>query len=107
MLKYNAAQLYNKDNAEFNPTMENVDYLSVQLMRTEHGIVDWFFALPFVFFTEGGLSNSFPMYATPSQNLVIKISFNDPLPLMETCLVCKPEAVDGQDICRKARMYTN
>jgi thioredoxin-related protein len=33
MLKYCAAQLYNKDNAEFHPTMENVDYMSVHTFR--------------------------------------------------------------------------
>lgn len=95
MLKYNAAQLFQKDTAECHPSFENVDYQSVHTPRSEHGIVDWFFSLPFAFFTEGGLEYSFPLYATQAQNLVFKFYFNDPLPLMNTYLVVKPEAING------------
>ena len=66
LMKYSAAQLYQHDSADSSPSIKNVDYQSVHTFRSYHGIVDWFMGLPFTFFTEGGIENSYPLYATPA-----------------------------------------
>lgn len=53
------------------------------------------------------MENAYPMYATPAQNLVVKFIYNDPLPLIHTSLIIKPNAMDGQNSYRNDRMYTN
>lgn len=47
------------------------------------------------------------MYATPAQNLVTKIIYAHPFPIMNTYLIVRPTAVNGQDIYKKDRCYTN
>lgn len=49
IFKYNMAMLNNKDNEEFNPTLRNPDYISIHTFRKEHGIVDFYFPLNFLF----------------------------------------------------------
>lgn len=49
IFKYNMAMLNNKDNEEFNPTLRNPDYISIHTFRKEHGVVDFYFPLNFLF----------------------------------------------------------
>ena len=54
-----------KDNEEFNPTLRNPDYISIHTFRKEHGIVDFYFPLNFLFICQG-ISSGFPHYACAS-----------------------------------------
>ena len=106
IFKYNMAMLNNKDNEEFNPTLRNPDYISIHTFRKEHGIVDFYFPLNFLFICQG-ISSGFPHYACASQSLVIKFSFLNPKAFINTCLVVKPDAVDKLDCTQGARVYIN
>lgn len=106
IFKYNMAMLNNKDNEEFNPTLRNPDYISIHTFRKEHGIVDFYFPLNFLFICQG-ISSGFPHYACASQSLVIKFSFLNPKAFINTCLVVRPDAVDKLDCTQSARVYIN
>lgn len=106
IFKYNMAMLNNKDNEEFNPTLRNPDYISIHTFRKEHGIVDFYFPLNFLFICQG-ISSGFPHYACASQSLVIKFSFLNPKAFINTCLVVRPDAVDKLDCTQGARVYIN
>ena len=106
IFKYNMALLNNKDNEEFNPTLRNPDYISIHTFRKEHGIVDFYFPLNFLFICQG-ISSGFPHYACASQSLVIKFSFLNPKAFINTCLVVRPDAVDKLDCTQGARVYIN
>ena len=106
IFKYNMAMLNNKDNEEFNPTLRNPDYISIHTFRKEHGIVDFYFPLNFLFICQG-ISSGFPHYACASQSLVIKFSFLNPKAFINTCLVVKPDAIDKLDCTQGARVYIN
>ena len=106
IFKYNMAMLNNKDNEEFNPTLRNPDYISIHTFRKEHGIVDFYFPLNFLFICQG-ISSGFPHYACASQSLVIKFSFLNPKAFINTCLVVRPDAIDKLDCTQKARVYIN
>ena len=106
IFKYNMAMLNNKDNEEFNPTLRNPDYISIHTFRKEHGIVDFYFPLNFLFICQG-ISSGFPHYACASQSLVIKFSFLNPKAFINTCLVVRPDAIDKLDCTQSARVYIN
>lgn len=43
------AILNNKQNEEFNPTLNNPDYISINTYRKSHGFIDFYFPLNFLF----------------------------------------------------------
>lgn len=47
--RYNMAILQNKQNEEYSPAITNPDYISIHTYRKEHGIVDFYFPLNFLF----------------------------------------------------------
>lgn len=96
MFRYNMAMLNNKQNEEFAPTLRNPDYISIHTFRHEHGVVDFYFPLNFLFICQG-ISSGFPHYACASQSLVVKFTFLNPKAFINTCIVVKPTAVDPLD----------
>lgn len=106
MFRYNMAMLNNKQNEEFAPTLRNPDYISIHTFRHEHGVVDFYFPLNFLFICQG-ISSGFPHYACASQSLVVKFTFLNPKAFINTCIVVKPTAVDPLDTTMQARVYIN
>lgn len=106
MFRYNMAMLNNKQNEEFAPTLRNPDYISIHTFRHEHGVVDFYFPLNFLFICQG-ISSGFPHYACASQSLVVKFTFLNPKAFINTCIVVKPTAVDPLDTSMQARVYIN
>ena len=96
MFRYNMAMLNNKQNEEFAPTLRNPDYISIHTFRHEHGVVDFYFPLNFLFICQG-ISSGFPHYACASQSLVVKFTFLNPKAFINTCIVVKPTAIDPLD----------
>lgn len=106
MFRYNMAMLNNKQNEEFAPTLRNPDYISIHTFRHEHGVVDFYFPLNFLFICQG-ISSGFPHYACASQSLVVKFTFLNPKAFINTCIVVKPTAIDPLDTTMQARVYIN
>lgn len=106
MFRYNMAMLNNKQNEEFSPAVRNPDYISIHTFRKDHGVIDFYFPLNFLFICQG-INTGFPHYACASQSLVVKFSFLNPKAFINTCLVVKPTAIDKLDCSQKARVYIN
>lgn len=69
--KYNASILANGQSEENYPAIKNVDSLSIHTYRKSHGIVDFYFPLPFLFICQG-ISSSYPLYASAAQSIIVK-----------------------------------
>lgn len=68
--KYNFYVLNNKEVADWNPAINNLDYASIHVPREHHGLIDFYFPLNFLFICRS-MATSFPHYACAPQSIML------------------------------------
>jgi hypothetical protein len=81
------------EDADFQPTAVNRNYRSIHVPRLNHGVIDFYLPLHFLFICET-LSRAYPMYAITSQSIVLQINFANPLSFINTYVAVKPTVID-------------
>ena len=106
IFRYNAAIASMAANEEKHPNLINLDQQSIHTFRNEHGIVDFYMPLQFLFICQD-ISQSFPHYACAAQSILIKFEFNNPLSFINTSISVKPTAMDPVDFSKNERILIN
>lgn len=106
LYRYNSSIAANGQSEENYPSIQNVDDVSIHTFRKNHGIVDFYFPLQFLFICQD-VSQSFPHYACSAQCILIKFDFNNIYPFIDTSISVRPLAMDPLDYGHKERILIN
>lgn len=106
VFRYNASIAANAQTEENYPAIINIDDFSIHTFKKNHGLIDIYFALQFLFICQD-ISQSYPHYATCAQSILIKFEFNNPLTFMETSISVNPLAANKLDFAKNERIFVN
>jgi len=106
IFKYNAATAANAKSEENYPCIQNIDDLFIHSYRENHGIIDFYLPLQFLFICQD-ISQSFPHYACAAQSIIIRFEFCNPFAFINTSISVNPLAMDPMDFGNKERILVN
>lgn len=105
-MRYNAAIACCIDNEEFRPSQVNLNDMSIHTYRSDHGVVDFYLNMNFLFICQG-IENAFPFYACAAQTIIIDVEFNNPFNYIYTQVAVPAIDIDPLDTSKGYRLLFN